>query len=76
MYIVWWENWLGAFHRERPTYVYPVELKALILAPLPGDVQDRPDPSGPLVCITEYALAKVGLSPTLQLLIALATGAR
>ena len=36
---------------ERPTYVYPMELKSLVQARFPEDLQDRPDPSGPSVCI-------------------------
>ena len=41
----------GHFMEERPTYLYPLELKSLVKARFPEDLQDRPDPSGSSVCI-------------------------
>ena len=36
---------------DRPTYVYSMELKSVVQAHFPEDLQDRPDPSGPSICI-------------------------
>ena len=49
---------MGAESHERPTYVYPATLKAVIREVIPGDMKAHVDPSGPRVSFIYCCLPK------------------
>ena len=51
-------NKVGGSEIERPTYVYPSTLKAIIREISPGDIKAHTDPSGPRVSFSCFLLSK------------------
>ncbi|KXJ06975.1 hypothetical protein AC249_AIPGENE20647 [Exaiptasia diaphana] len=49
--IMWYGGKLGkeAAKGDQPTYVYPMELKAVVRGIIPGELSDFPDPTGPRI---------------------------